>query len=359
MLQQLLTIARNTFRESIRQPIFVVLILVGIVAHLLALQLAANTMDDDNKMLTDMGLSVVFLAGLFMAAFTATSVIYSEIQNRTALTVVSKPVGRPAFIVGKFLGVAGAIALSYFILSLCFVLVLRHEVQQTASDHVDWPVVIFGLLALVGSLTLAAWGNYMYAWPFTSTFCLALAVAATVATALVLVVSKEWTLQSPVTEFAKNGGRLLQVLVGLVLVFEAVMLLTAVAVAASTRLGQIMTLLVTLAVFLLGLTSNSLSQWTNEQVGLTPVQAAGLGPFESFRTIAGAEVSFGSMLAYMAAKIMYLVLPNLQFLWPADAITQGNPLTLGHIATVTLYSGFYLLGMLCLAVILFQKREVG
>jgi hypothetical protein len=359
MLQQLLTIARNTFKESIRQPIFVVLILVGIVAHLLALRLAANTMDDDNKMLIDMGLSVVFLAGLFLAAFTATSVIWSEIQNRTALTVVSKPVSRPAFILGKFFGVAGAITLACYVLSLFYILMLRHEVQQTASDHVDWPVVVFGMLAVLGSLALAAWGNYMYSWPFTSTFCLALAVSSTLATALILVVGKGWEIQSPLAEFAKNDGRLVQVIVGLVLIFEAVMLLTAVAVAVSTRLGQIMTLLVTGAVFLLGLTSNSLSQWTNEQIGLTPVQAASLGPFESFATIAGAQVPFWSMVAYMLAKLLYLVLPNLQFLWPADAITQGNPLTAGHVATVTLYSALYLSGVLCLAVVLFQKREVG
>ena len=67
MFQQLLTIGRNTFIESIRQPIFTVLTIVGILALVLNLAAAANTLDDDNKLLIDMGLSTLFIVGLFLA----------------------------------------------------------------------------------------------------------------------------------------------------------------------------------------------------------------------------------------------------------------------------------------------------
>ena len=110
MFQQLLTLSRNTFIESIRQPIYVVLIFVGSIGLWLNTHLAAYTFGNDNKMMIDLGLSTLFLIGLALAAFSATGVLSAEIENRTVLTVVSKPVGRPLFVVGKYLGVAAAIA---------------------------------------------------------------------------------------------------------------------------------------------------------------------------------------------------------------------------------------------------------
>ncbi len=358
MPQQLLTIARNTFTEAIRQPVFVVLLIVGTLAIILAQQLAANTMETgggDNKMLVDMGLSTLFLVSLFLAAFTATGVLSSEVENKTVLTVVSKPVPRPLFVVGKFLGVAGAIGLAYYCLALVFALAIRHRVMSTASDSVDMPVVLFGSLAFAFALGLAAWGNYFYRWVFTSAFANTLAVTLTAAFALVLVIDRHWAVQSPLTEFLVDDGRLTQVLIGVVLVFEAVCILTAVAVAASTRLGQVMTLMVCLAVFLLGLITNSLGAYVNSRLN----RPAGLPVWDSIAAIFAAEQALGLKIVYLITKAAYVLLPNLQFLWPADAITQGNPFTLGYVLSVTAYAALYTGVVLCIAVALFQTREVG
>ena len=109
MIQQLLTIARNTFLESIRQPIFSVLLLVGTLALILNPMISAYTLDDDNKQLIDMGLSTLFVCGLLLSAFTATSVLSQELENKTVLTVISKPISRPLFVVGKYVGVSAAL----------------------------------------------------------------------------------------------------------------------------------------------------------------------------------------------------------------------------------------------------------
>src|SRR5690606_12711147 len=81
MIEQLLTIARNTFTESIRQPIFLVLVLLGGAALVLNPALTAYTMEDDNKLLVDLSLSTILLVGLMLAAFSATSVLASELEN--------------------------------------------------------------------------------------------------------------------------------------------------------------------------------------------------------------------------------------------------------------------------------------
>jgi len=358
MWQQLLTIARNTFTESIRQPIFTVLVSLGGLVLAMMPMLAAYSLesgDGDNKMLIDLAMSTIFLTGLLLAAFTASGVLSEEVENKTVLTVVSKPVPRPVFVAGKFLGVAGAIAIAYWTLSLIFVLTFRHGVMQTARHEFDQPVLLFGLLGAAIAVGIAGFGNYFYRKVFNSTFILSLAVAETIAVGLVLMLSKDWALQSPLHEFTKDAGMLGQISLGLVMVFEAVMLLTAVAITCSTRLGQVMTLVVCTGLFLLGVVSNSFSQLISNQLSLP----RSLGIWESFAAIFQAEVHFAMKLLFMVAHALYLAVPNLQFLWPADAITQGHEINVTHVVTLTGYAMCYLIAILSLAVILFQRREVG
>ncbi len=359
MLRQLTTIARNTFVESIRQPIFSVLVLLGALMLVLNVMLSAYSMEvsgpGDDKMLLDMGLSTIALIGLLLAAFTATGVISREIENKTVLTVVSKPVNRPVFVLGKFFGVGAAIMLSCYILSLILLLTVRHEVMSTARDPLDGPVISFGFGAGVISLVLATWGNYYLRRVFTSTFIVTLAITETLAFAGVLVVGKGWVLQAPWQEFTVNDGRMGQIVIGLVMVHEAVLLLAAAAVAASTRLGQVMTLMVCAGLFALGLMTQSLAQYVNYKLSLPH----DLSVAASFSAIWQTDLGTPVRLVYSAVQAIYAVFPNLQFLWPADAISQDNPFTMGYVLNVTAYTGLQLTAILAIAVALFQKREVG
>ncbi len=355
MFQQLVNIAHNTFTESIRQPIFVVLVLLGSLALVLNPQLAAYTMEDDNKLLIDMGLSMIACTCLFLAAFTATGVFSNEIENKTVLTVISKPVSRPLFVVGKYLGIATAIAVAYFLLSIVFALTIRHRVMSTASDHFDMPVLVFGIGGAVIAIIFATSANYLYNKVFSSTLTIALLLTQTVAFCLVLVINKKWGIQSPLTEFTSHEGELTQVVIGLGLVFQAMLVLTGIAVAASTRLGQVMTLLICIGISLLGLASNSLSQSVNAQLSI-PVET---GYYQSLMAIFQADLAFYQKLVYAFAKMLYMLVPNLQFFWPADAITQDTPITLGLFGSVSVYAGLQIVAILAVAVALFQNREVG
>lgn len=321
MFSQVITIARNTFVESIRQPVFVVLFIISTLALTLNVSLAAYTLKNDDKLLVDLGLSTLFLAGLFAAAFTATGVLSQEIENKTVLTVISKPVGRPLFVLGKFFGVAAAIALLYWAQSMIFLLTVRHQVMQTASHNLDGPVILFGVgaifIALVGSLL----ANYLYHWVFPSTFVASAAILITVAYGLVLVIGKEWAFQSPAADFPP------QLAIGLVLVFEALLIIVAIAIATSTRLGQIMTLVICSGVFLFGLVSDY---------------------------VLGGWADVGGVRQWI-----YQIVPNLQILWPADALTQEFPIPPRYVGYVTAYSAMYVAAILAVATSLFQTREVG
>ena len=87
MISQTLTIARNTFIEAVRQPIYFILIALSGVLTLLTTWTAAYSMDysssaevsADNKLMLDINLATVFVAGMLLAAFLATAVLSKEI----------------------------------------------------------------------------------------------------------------------------------------------------------------------------------------------------------------------------------------------------------------------------------------
>ncbi|QNN22767.1 hypothetical protein HED60_10980 [Planctomycetales bacterium ZRK34] len=327
MFEQIWTIARNTFTESIRQPIFIVVLGAACLLLVLNPALSAYTLDDDNKLLIDLGLSTIFLGGLFLAAFTATGVLAREIENKTVLTVISKPIGRPAFILGKYLGVTGALSVAFWIWSIVFLLTVRHKVMSTASDHFDAPVLAFGFCALLIAAGVATWGNYFYGWVFTSRLTGWLAGTITLAYLLVLMITPKWQFQSITTEFVADDGKLLQIITALMLVLEALAVICAVAIACSTRLGQVMTLAICLAIFLVGLSS---------------------------------DYFFGQYVeTYPAVWLIYGLAPNVQFFWLADALTQNNPVNSYYVMMITGYAALYTLAVLCLASALFQTRETG
>ena len=88
MFSQAFAITRNTFFESIRQPIVFILIVIGTLLIVASGPLSAFTMDEDQRMLVDISLASVFLTGTLLSAFIATSVLGREIESGTVLTVV-------------------------------------------------------------------------------------------------------------------------------------------------------------------------------------------------------------------------------------------------------------------------------
>ncbi len=338
MLTQLFAIIRNTFVESVRQPIMVVLILAGSLLLVLSTAGAANTMDDDNLIFIQIGLSTLLICGLIMAAFTATGVLSLEIENKTALTVISKPVTRPLFIIGKYLGVCAALSVAMWPLLMALLLCVRHGVMQTASHEADGPVLVFGivgfLIAIIGSMLV----NYLYRWPFVSTFVFSLAATMTAAVLLVLVVDSHWDLQPITSEFTIDRPKFPSVLLGAALLYEALLIYSAVAIVVSTRLNQVMTIIVSFGYGYLMPIISSLSAKLAASI-------TGNGPVD--------------LIGKALATLVYHTTPDVSFLWVADDLSTGLSLSADYVITVTIYSSLFIVALLGIAIALFQEREVG
>ncbi len=318
---KLLTIARNTFVETLRQPVYAVIIGTALLLFLLSPSLAMYTMDDDNKLLREIGLSTLFLTSLFVAIFSASGAVAVELENKTIMTVLTKPVQRPTFIIAKFLGVVGAVGIAHYICTIALLMAIRHGVLETASDTHDWTVL--GTAGVIMALTflISAFFNYAYDWKFSSTATVVTAILATCGIVFLAFIDRNWKFQP-----AENGINALDVY-GSVLLFLAAVIIAALAVAISSRFNVVVTLSACIGLFLLGLTSDYI-----------------------FGRFAG---------AHLWARIGRAVVPNLQVFWISDAIYEGSVVPMKYMLVSGMYTLCYTTAILALAIALFQRRQVG
>ena len=101
-------VAKGTLKEIVRQPIFLLVTIVAALFVLLNLIIPYFAFEDETKMYIDVSLSTMLLAGLFVTIWTAATSISEEVEAKTAMTMLSKPIMRWQFILGKYLGIVQA-----------------------------------------------------------------------------------------------------------------------------------------------------------------------------------------------------------------------------------------------------------
>lgn len=113
-------IAVNTFKEAVRNKIFYLLIFFGIFFSLSSKLISMLTIGDTLKILKDVGLASINFFSVLIAIFTGINLVYKEIEKKTVYFILSKPVERRDFILGKFLGLALTILVALTIMITVF-----------------------------------------------------------------------------------------------------------------------------------------------------------------------------------------------------------------------------------------------
>jgi hypothetical protein len=152
-------IAQATAKEAISQPLFLLLIAIGIAALVLYVYVPYNTFGEDVKMLKTSGMTTIKVLAIIFALWTASVSVADEIEGRTALTVLSKPVSRRQFILGKFLGIVWPILLMFLILGAIFLLTVSYKVvydaRESAKQAPLWEECFAEVVRIVPGLILA------------------------------------------------------------------------------------------------------------------------------------------------------------------------------------------------------------
>lgn len=136
---KVMAIARTTAKEAMYQPIFYLILLIGVVALLIFLFLPYNTFGEDLKMVKSEGLTLIKILTVILAVWTASVSIADEIEGRTALTLLSKPIGRRRLIFGKFLGIVIPVTIVFILLGSFFLATVSYKVAYDARESAKEP----------------------------------------------------------------------------------------------------------------------------------------------------------------------------------------------------------------------------
>jgi ABC-type transport system involved in multi-copper enzyme maturation permease subunit len=108
---RLLSIAANTFRETIRNKILYTILAFALLVIGLTWFLADLSVGEMTRIIVDIGLAGIHVFGVIMAVFLGITLIHQELERKTVYVILSKPVPRWEFLVGKALGLSGTLAL--------------------------------------------------------------------------------------------------------------------------------------------------------------------------------------------------------------------------------------------------------
>ncbi len=218
-------IARATTKEAIRQPVFSLLLFIGLALLVANTFVPFFTFGEDVKMLKDCGLATILISGLMLAVWTASMSISGEIEGKTAMTLLSKPINRRQFVLGKYIGIVQAVLWLMLPLVLAFLTLIYYKVGYDAKE---------------ASKDVPAWFIY----------------------------SSVAGIRIPLL-YGVRLEAVLQILPGILLILMEAAVLTAVSVAISTRLPMIFNIVTCFTIFVIGHLTPSLVQ--QDIVQLEPV----------------------------------------------------------------------------------------
>jgi ABC-type transport system involved in multi-copper enzyme maturation permease subunit len=309
-------IALAAFREGVRQPMFWLLFGVAFFAMTISPLIPYFTFGEDHLVVRELGYDTIMLIAAVFGTLAASMSISEEIEGRTAVTLMSKPVSRRHFLLGKFVGIVLAAAVFFALLGTYFegVTLFKHWWDKMDTP---WWAKVDEAAAEAGPMWLT--------------------------TRL-----QSWALPSLATDLLRGIGLwthlTFDVAPGLILGFSQVMVLVAIAVSLATRVPMVVNLVAVVAIFFLA--------------HLAPVLVA-IG-YKAQSTNPGAAVS---QILYFMAQLFDLALPNLESFRLEPALLNDTPIDPGafskYLASVSLYGVLYTSIVLLFGLILFEDRDLA
>jgi ABC-type transport system involved in multi-copper enzyme maturation permease subunit len=301
-------VALAAFREGIRQPMFWLVTVFAVLLMALSIVIPYFTFGDDYKMMKQIGYDIIMLAAALFGVLAASMSISEEIEGRTAITLLSKPINRRQFLIGKFLG----------ILLACLAMSL------ILAWHLNWALLAMPEFDAINKTDdpLPMQARTTFVQPLQSVF--SSPAGKSVAEGIGL-----WTAESVAHSF------------GVILGIGQVMILVAIAAALATRLPFVINLVVCLMLYFLG----------------------HLAPVVVKVTEKGDGGGIGRGLVRFLGQLFDTLLPALEFFNMGPAVIREIPLNLWqfgwYVLTVLGYSLIYTVIALLVGLLLFEDRDLA
>lgn len=135
-MRRVTAIALHTFLETIRERVLYNLIVFALLLIAASVLFGSISVGIDEIVLINLGLTSISVFGVLMAIFIGIGLVYKEIEKRTIYNILSKPVARAEFILGKFLGLLFTLAVNTAIMTVGFYLALYY--RKRTLEPSDW-----------------------------------------------------------------------------------------------------------------------------------------------------------------------------------------------------------------------------
>jgi Cu-processing system permease protein len=147
-IARIYAVALNTYREAVRDRVlFGVLVLAaGVLA--LTLALGELSLDQQMRVVTDLGLASISLFSVVVAIFLGSSLLYKEIERKTLYVILPKPIARFEFLLGKYVGIVVTCAVFVAIMGALQLLVTAIQAGASTMLVIAVPTVLIAALAI-------------------------------------------------------------------------------------------------------------------------------------------------------------------------------------------------------------------
>src|SRR5580765_7288446 len=124
MVPRIRLVAWHVFKESVRDRVLYSIVAFAIVLVAASLLIGEITAGQDVKIIKDLGLATIELAGVIMSVFVGIGLVAREIERRSIYSLLAKPLPRWEFIVGKYCGLVLTIVVNVALMTVAFYAVL-------------------------------------------------------------------------------------------------------------------------------------------------------------------------------------------------------------------------------------------
>jgi Cu-processing system permease protein len=229
---RMIAVAVNTFREAVRDRVLNGMLGVALAVLVFSLALAELALDQQRRIVLDIGLASISLFSVVMAVFLGSSLLYKEIERKTLYVILPKPIRRHEFLLGKYFG----IALTVFVFVAIMGAVQLGVTAFQARAGLEWLAIeLFVLPALLLAGMFKATDRTAVLVPWAA---LALAMTAVIASQAEVEVEP--------------------ILLALILVMGEVLMLSAVALVFSAFSTPFLTALLTVGVWVVGRSADAM-----------------------------------------------------------------------------------------------------
>jgi Cu-processing system permease protein len=148
-LARIWTIAMNTLREAVRNKVLYALLFFGVAVILAGVVLSALSYVGSERILQDFGFAAIRLFSVAIAIFVGVTLIHREVERRTVYAILSKPLSRAEFLLGKYVGLLVTIWLQMAIMVVFFVAVSLLTGAPLGAGHAAAIALIAAELAVI------------------------------------------------------------------------------------------------------------------------------------------------------------------------------------------------------------------